>query len=403
MIRPLPALLFFCSVAGAQDIDSGALLSRVQEKVRENARAIPRFVCRQKIERQEFFNAGRGPACGSLAERGAINLGHHPITTDRAVLDVMLSATEELFAWPGSRSFDVTSPDKLLGGGLSGSGDFATLPISIFTSDATTFEYQGSCGHEACVRFSYDVPQFASTQRVTAGLHEGVLGYHGTFDVDPQSADLLSLIVIPTDLAKELPEACAMRTTVTYAPQSADALQFIMPQATDREYVAKGGSGFSSDATYEGCREFESQSAISFTGDPDGGKAAQPGNGQPALPARGEELQVRLSGGIRSDAAAGDGLEGFLAKPVKDRQGGTLPEGAIFRGHITRPQTVHSPKGDRLNVSMRFDTLAVNGVAVPVVLTPVGTMDSREAAVFTFLANTPMVGKGLVSRWKVVQ
>ena len=290
MIRSLPALLFFCSVAGAQDIDSGALLSRVQEKVRENARAIPRLVCRQNIERRQF-NLGAAAACPALASRAPAS--DRPVRSDRATLDVMLSGTEELYALPGGSRFDVNNPATLLAGGLSGSGDFATYVISIFTSDATNFEYQGSCGREGCVRFSYDVPQFASTYNVATPLREATLGYSGSFDVDPQSADLLSLTVIPTDLAETLPGACAMSTTVTYAKTRAGAGAFIVPQTTDREYVAEYrdprpatpparawiGTEFRSHATYDGCREFQSESAISFTGDRPAAKAAQPGPG----------------------------------------------------------------------------------------------------------------------------
>jgi len=43
---------------------------------------------------------------------------------DRARVDVLLAQGTELFSWPGATSFDTATQADLLGGGLSGSGDF---------------------------------------------------------------------------------------------------------------------------------------------------------------------------------------------------------------------------------------------------------------------------------------
>jgi hypothetical protein len=47
----------------------------------------------------------------------------------------MLAGGQELFSWPGGRSFGTQDPNDLLGGGLSGSGDFANFLISVFDGD----------------------------------------------------------------------------------------------------------------------------------------------------------------------------------------------------------------------------------------------------------------------------
>ena len=122
------------------------------------------------------------------------------MVSDRAKLDVMQAEGTELFSWPGGRSFDTDDPSALLGGGFSGSGDFANYVISIFTLDEVTFEYLGTCEIPSCVRYSYDMPREVSHHVVKTTLSEAIVGYHGTFDVDPQSGDLIQVIVVPSDL-----------------------------------------------------------------------------------------------------------------------------------------------------------------------------------------------------------
>ena len=132
----------------AADIDSAALLARVQTKVLDNERRVPRYVCRQKLERNAFariapnFTISVIPSsCESLPERGLPQVRSLSLVlADRAHLDVMLARGKELFSWPGGGSFETDTPDDLLGGGLSGSGDFANFLISIFTSDKVAFE-----------------------------------------------------------------------------------------------------------------------------------------------------------------------------------------------------------------------------------------------------------------------
>jgi hypothetical protein len=194
------------TVGWAADVNSSALLARVQSKVVDNERRVPRYICRQEMERQDYalINTNRvltARACGRLdgPQAAGTRLPYRLMSSDRAKLDVMLAEEEELFSWPGGRSFETDNPADLLSGGLSGSGDFANFTISIFTSDQTTFEYQGPCQGPSCVRYSYDIPLEVSHHSVKDSLGETTLGFHGTFDVDPQTADLLQLIVIPTD------------------------------------------------------------------------------------------------------------------------------------------------------------------------------------------------------------
>jgi len=148
------------AIVWAGDVDSAALLARVQSKVRDNARRIPRYVCRQEIERTAFATIHKSSGdCGTLPDQGLTKPpGLSLILADRAHLDVMLNEGKELFSWAGSHSFDADNPNALLGGGFSGSGDFASFVINVFTLDQVTFYYLGACEAASCVRYRYDVP-----------------------------------------------------------------------------------------------------------------------------------------------------------------------------------------------------------------------------------------------------
>ena len=223
----------------------------------------------------------------------------------------MLAESSALFAWPGAKSFDADSPDLLLDGGFSGTGDFASFVISIFTSSAAVFEYKGPCEGSPCVRYSYDLPVSESRYIVKSSSSEATVGFHGTFDVNPQTADLISLTVIPTDVSKSVQAACDIRTQMTYAKAEAGAGLFTVPASTEKEYLSKDGALFRDRVLYEGCREYRSESTLTF-GDP----ASETVNGlkaHPALPPASTEVQLRLSTNIDSEKNwAGDTIEATL-------------------------------------------------------------------------------------------
>jgi hypothetical protein len=390
-------LLVVAGIASAQTIDSAKLLSRVKAKVRENTRTIPKFICRQKIERQAFATGHSPRSCGALGDsdvrKGLL------VTSDRAVLDVMLSESTEMFAWPGAKSFEADDQDDLLGGGFSGTGDFATFVISIFTLDAATFYYHGSCETGSGVYYTFDIPASASHHTVTMNQNTATLGYHGSFEVDPQSADLLRLTVIPTDLSKALPAACDVRTQMTYTKAAVAAGEFTIPASTEKQYLSRDGTRYMDRVSYESCHEYSSESLITFE---DKTPADDAPRVTPALPPSGTEVQLRLSANVDSaHGAAGDSVEATLVRAVRDTQGHAIPAGTVFRGHLVQLLTIHSPQ-ERVTMGFRFDAMVLNGQPVSVNLTPIGSLDRRGAEVFTFPGRNVIRGKGTVMRWRVV-
>ena len=403
-----PGLLLLAgtiTVAWAADVDSSALLARVQPKIVDNERRVPRYICRQEMERQDYAIIGKGSsmgACGTLDEQQArTRPPYRLMSSDRAKLDVMLAGEKEMFSWPGGRSFDTDNPADLLSGGLSGSGDFANFTISIFTTDQTTFENQGPCQGPSCVRYSYDLPLEVSHYSVKDSLGETTLGFHGTFDVDPQTADLLQLTVIPTDLQQARATACDLRTKMTYTRTTMNTGDFTIPKSTEREFLARDGAYAVNRVSYEGCREYAAESVLSFDVDPAGTAPNAQVKVAPRLPTQGSELRLRLASKIDSEVNfAGDSLEATLDHPVRAAGGGTIQAGTIFRGHLAELGKVYFPRR-QVVVAIRFDAMVANGTPIPVMLDPVGKMDRRGREVFRFPGARWVAGKEFVSRWQV--
>ena len=400
--RPL-LLAGSISSALAGDIDSASLLSRVQSKVRDNARRIPRYVCRQRIEREGFASVNPSSrACGTLPEQGLMNgPGLSLVVSDRAHLDVMLTENSEQFSWPGGRRFDANSPDDLLVGGMSGSGDFATFLISVFTFDQVTFEFLGACQGGSCVRYRYNVPLEVSRYLVKGTLSEAIVGYHGTFDIDPQSADLIQMTVVPNNLSLVLFEACDFRTRMTYTRTTMEAGEFMIPESTEMEYLDENGSYSLNHISYEGCRQYRSESVLTFGDDSAGTTVDRQAKVSAALPVTGSELRLRLASRIDSDfGSAGDSLEATLVRSVRDTEGGTIPAGTIVGGHLAQLERVYFPQR-QVVIAVRFDTIVLKGAPVPLRVDPIGKMDPLGRGVFSFPGQRVVLDKQFVSRWHV--
>lgn len=407
--RALLLLMAGAATGLAADIDSQALLARAQSKVRENAQSLPRYFCRQKIERQTFSRVeprrGAPPVagCAGLPDEGLPKIpGLTLAATDRGRLDVMLSDGKELFSWSGGRSFETEYPSDLLGAGFSGSGDFAGFAMTVFSGDGVSYKYLGACPGTDCVRYQFDVPIQAS--HYTVVQQESVptrLGFHGTFDVHPQSAVLLRLTIVATHPELAQRQACQIRTRITYTRTAAAGREFLLPESTEHEYLAQNGAYAVNHIAYEACREYTAESVLKF--DEDGAAApVEPPHTVHALPAAGTEVELQLLSKIdTSTALAGDSLEATLVHAVPDAAGGTIPAGTLFRGHLTQLERMYLPRR-QLVLGVKFNAIVFNGAAVPVTLEPIGESDSHGRAIFGLpLEKKTVLDKRFFTGWRV--
>jgi hypothetical protein len=202
---------------------------------------------------------------------------------------------------------------------------------------------------------------------------------------------------------KSVPEACDLRNRMTYARATADAGVFTIPESTEKLYLAVDGRLYRNRISYQGCRQYTAESAISFGDEASPQTPLTPQSGEPELPAARTPLHLRLTSKIDSDRnSAGDPIEAKLVSGVSDSQGHTLPAGAVFRGHIAQmehnyasPQTVV--------IALRFDSVVLNGSPVSVKLGPAGWEDEKGRQIFRFHERKVLLDSRFVSSWLFVR
>jgi hypothetical protein len=143
------------------EIDPIALLNEARAKIVENTRRLPKYTCVQTVRRSRFdaIPAVRVKDCGYVQDP-EIEPRLMLAWTDQFKLDVTVSAGGEIFSWVGARRFQSEGVDKIVGGGMTGTGDFGPFLISIFSANGSDYRYLGPEQDQgrAYLAYRYRVP-----------------------------------------------------------------------------------------------------------------------------------------------------------------------------------------------------------------------------------------------------
>ncbi len=264
-------------------------------------------------------------------------------TLDRFRLQVAVIGGRERFSWPGA-AFERDDPRDIVGGGLTGVGDFAGFSRSVFSSDGTDF----TTGEEEVrdqkptIRYDYTVPRKASIYRLGSGTESAVVDYGGSFWVDPLTERVVALKVEVDQRRNNIPAALDMfdvKTMLEFNAVRPVGEELPFPTSSTLTVVHFRNSLVTSNhIEFTGCRQYSAESSIQF-GVPDAVKPVAPA-AKPAgeLP-DGLDLEVELDAPVRgATAAAGDAVTATLRRPVR---AGTfrLPKGARLLGRILSVET----------------------------------------------------------------
>jgi len=411
----------FSGIAGAQP-DPATLMRQARAKILESAEKLTKYTCVESVRRWRFESPVqiRGNPCGRL--RPDDSAGGQPrlmpAWTDRFKLDVTVSGGVEIFSWAGAREFQTADAQAIVGEGMTGSGDFVPFLVDIFggNPDYQFLSWETVDGR-LLAAYRYQVPASASRYQVKVGSDSSNLAYEGTFWIDPQDAELRRMTIIAPRPPRKS-DTCRIETEIRYqrVPISGSAL--LMPQATLLRLWDSDGVRHENRVEYGACRAFQSESVFR----PDESSAASdstavaganpPGPAAKARPIPpGMTLRIAMQSTIDSASSfAGDAIEGRLVEGVWGRDGAIVaPEGAMVRGRIVRVEE-HFMPSRYLTIGLKFQSLVVAGVEMPLKLSLVSrsreeqalnSPDERRKGVGIFLSRNDrlVIDRHFVSEW----
>jgi hypothetical protein len=410
-------------------IDPVALLHQARTKIVENIQRLPKYTCVQTVRRSRFEALSDVPAarCSHVEEADPAK-GRPPLMlawTDQFKLDVTISSGSEIFSWAGAREFQSADAQEIVGGGLTGTGDFGPFLVGIFGDSTTKCDYLGLEQNQgrAFAVYSYHVPTPASRYQLKLGSRSedlATLAYEGKFWIDPQSAELSRMtIVVPRPPVQS--ETCRVETTIDYQRVRIGGSRLLLPQLTMLKLWDADGARYENRIEYAACRAFQSESVFRAEMDPplDDSTVAQAppvrdsaAATKPVVIPPGKTLRIALSSAIDAGGAfAGDAIEGQLLQAIRARNGNILvPEGATVHGRIVRVER-HVLPSRYLALGLKFHSLSVNGREIPLALQPVprsradqilaGPLERRQGiGMFMYRSDRVVLDHGFVSEWK---
>jgi hypothetical protein len=374
--RSCALLLAAATAASTADPVVEELFQQTREKVLDNARRMPRYTCVETVSRAQY-DAPRGsaPSCQSLIAMRKLTAARGvAMFHDRLRLDVAVIDQSEIFSWAGAGKFETRDVGDLAGGGASGSGEFGGFLSSVFGSAPEEIQYVGRRNSQAL--FDYVVPVSRSGYRVNTNPKDKgrILGYRGTFSVDPADGDLQQLVV-ETDEFSASDEVCHVQHTMDYSRVKIGKSDFLLPEVSTMDALYRNGSEAVNETRYTDCREYIGESTIRFDDvDAVTGNAAAKSPLQP-LPSK-TRLSIGLTTPINTEiAAAGDAVEGVLLRDVADKKLGMLARtNDRVHGRILRLQQYSTPT-PRWLIAIRFDSMDRGGVEQPLSLKPLDDGD----------------------------
>lgn len=285
------------------------LLAKIKTRVAENLSRLPNYTCTETIQRSLRFKSQATPEM-----------------VDTVRVEVAYVSRRELFGWPGAARIDEPDIGRLIGGSI-GNGYFALFSNNIFLTPTPTFHYIGDTmldGRKA-IRYEYQVPQMAGAYRLRSARGAALVGFHGSFWVNPATLDLLRIDVAADDVPVDLGFSAAT-SELDYGPQTIGSGTFLLPQSAEFDILDTEGAEHRSRLGFRACREFTSQSVVKFGAEPAAPEVTLPDD---------FTVDLELLTPIDSESSAGgDPVQATLRNNIRSKEKVLVPKGATVSGRI---------------------------------------------------------------------
>jgi hypothetical protein len=292
--------------------ESTILLERIKQRAVQDLASVPNYVCVDSIER-------------SLSIPGE----HQFRRLDRVHLELAHIDGADRFAWLGNSVFQSRSPTVMVGYGASFGGDFADNRTLVFKDDSTKIAYAGRATMDGrpALRYEYDHPRGALG--VSNGNQSGFAAARGAFWIDPETLDLLQIVIqgyaIPSNLAVQ----SISDRTIYWRVLIGDRIVLLARNSEFRLTYADGTARRNA-SVFSNCREYTADSTVTF------GSSTTPEPPPPSLENShvqpGLELQLVLDKTLdATEAAVGDPIRAHVLMGA-----GGIPRGARVYGRVNR-------------------------------------------------------------------
>jgi hypothetical protein len=226
-------------------------LARIQRAMAEELKGLPNYTCLQTIDRY------KGRSRSKLKP------------WDHVRVNVAMVNGRELYALPGSRSFDDRSLSTLVPKGFISDGNFGTMTRSVFVNHAAriTFAGEESPDGRALLRFDFEISQMVSGWRLHVGNASATLGVTGTFWADSRAFEVVRLRYAAEDLPPWSPDK-SLEEDASYGRVTIGNAAVLMPVTVDTRAETFDGESHWNRTTFSQCRQYASESVIRFDEEP---------------------------------------------------------------------------------------------------------------------------------------
>lgn len=367
-------VLLITGLAAGADRECDLVLQRTAAKVVASYRSITSYACLETVEREYYRPRGATlpRECPVLMEQRT-----HPTpdlvlflsSRDRLRLEVTTSSKGEIQSWPGASKFVESGIENLVREGPIGTGAFGTLLSVMFATDVKKFGFVGEdviAGRRRLI-YTFQVPVSDSHYRVKSmDNHDWLtVGYEGVLYVDATSADPARVTVS----TNELPLAagvCQTTSTLQFHRDANVGEELLLPQKAVQRFVSPNGNETQNTTTFSDCRQYSSQSSISFytSADDTAGTIHAAARPHAAVIPEGLPFSMELLEAIDGDtAAAGDRFRARLATPLRDGRRTIAPKGALIEGRVSEVEVGYHPT-EMVAIGLIPESLEVQGVKV---------------------------------------
>lgn len=202
-------------------------------------------------------------------------------SSDRLRLDVAVNHADpgvesEMYSWAGEGGFSDRSLFEVVRDGAVSTGSFASLLASIFGSGVARFSYNGDSIVDGKLpsEFGFRIPEEKSDYLYlfgTARKQQATIAYHGTFLVDPNTAELVRLSIRTSQLPAET-GACELSQTLEYGRVSLNGADFLLPSQARVSLIHTDETEAENRIRYSACHEFRGEAKVRYKQSP----AAEP-------------------------------------------------------------------------------------------------------------------------------